>query len=94
MTRVRNMLTQSRNQHIPRYCGSCWAFAVTSALSDRIKIARKGAFPDVNIAPQVLVSCSKASNGCDGGDAITANAWMADNDITDETCSIYQVRRH
>ena len=86
------MLTQSRNQHIPRFCGSCWAHATTSALSDRIKIARQGAFPDVNIAPQVLVSCSKGNNnGCHGGDPTAANAWMADNDITDETCSIYQV---
>lgn len=53
-----NYLTFQRNQHIPVYCGSCWAFAVTSALSDRIKIMRKAAWPDVNLAPQVLVSCN------------------------------------
>ena len=48
-----NYLTQAKNQHIPQYCGSCWAQAATSSLSDRIKIARKAAWPDVNIAPQV-----------------------------------------
>jgi hypothetical protein len=52
-----NYLTNMRNQHVPQYCGSCWAHAATSALSDRIKIARKAAWPDVNIAPQVLISC-------------------------------------
>jgi len=28
-------------------------------------------------------------NGCHGGDAINAYAWMAKNDFTDETCSNY-----
>ena len=91
---VRNYLTISRNQHIPQYCGACWAFATTSALSDRIKIARKGAWPDINISPQVLLSCSTKDDGCHGGDGISANEFMANNDMTDETCSIYQARGH
>ena len=33
-------LTKMQNQHVPHYCGSCWAFATLSSLSDRLKIAR------------------------------------------------------
>merc|ERR1711915_855510 len=88
-----NYLTQTKNQHIPQYCGSCWAQAATSSLSDRIKISRKAAWPDINIAPQVLISCGPM-DGCHGGDAGVANKWMAENGITDETCSIYQARGH
>ena len=84
-----NYLTNIRNQHIPQYCGSCWAHASTSVLSDRIKIARKAAWPDINIAPQVLISCQSTSFGCDGGDPIAAFRWMKQHEITDETCSIY-----
>ena len=51
----KNFLTQTKNQHIPQYCGSCWAQAATSSLSDRIKITRRAAWPDINIAPQVII---------------------------------------
>lgn len=89
-----NFLTFQRNQHIPIYCGSCWAFSATSALSDRIKIARKAQFPDINLSPQVLISCELPDEGCHGGDARTAYEWIHANDITDETCSPYQAFGH
>ena len=87
-----NFLTNIKNQHLPQYCGSCWAQAATSSMSDRIKIARNAAWPDVNIAPQTVISCSSTdgNNGCHGGEAYSASAWMAENDIADETCSIYR----
>lgn len=78
-----NYLTLQRNQHIPQYCGSCWAFAVTSSLSDRIKIMRNASWPDINLAPQVLLSCDFANRGCSGGNPPLAYKWIKENNITD-----------
>ena len=78
-----NYLTYQRNQHIPIYCGACWAFSATSALSDRIKIIRKAQWPDVILSPQVLISCEYPDEGCSGGDARTAYEWIHNNNITD-----------
>ena len=87
-----NLLTLVRNQHIPQYCGACWSFAATSALSDRIKILRKGAWPDIQLAPQVLLSCERPDQGCNGGDPLVAYQYIYNYSITDETCTNYQAR--
>ena len=95
-----NFTTQVRNQHIPQYCGSCWSFATTSALADRIKIMKNGKGPDVLLSPQVLISCEDSKNdkgesnthGCTGGSSLRAYEWIKNNYITDETCSPYQAR--
>lgn len=45
-----------RNQHIPQYCGSCWAQGAASALSDRLALLTDNLFPEVDLAPQVSTS--------------------------------------
>jgi len=84
----------SRNQHIPQYCGSCWAHATASALSDRINLAREGAFPQVNLSPQMLVNCVTANqtNGCRGGDPTAAYSYGTENFFVDESCQNYQAK--
>ena len=50
-----NFLTKSLNQHIPQYCGSCWAHAAVSSLADRIKIRRQAKFPDIDLSIQFIL---------------------------------------
>ncbi|CAJ1449185.1 unnamed protein product [Effrenium voratum] len=67
--------TMSRNQHIPQYCGSCWAHGAISALGDRIKIARKGAGVDINLAVQHLLNCGSVGT-CKGGSVDGPYQWL------------------
>ena len=53
-----NYLTPSLNQHIPQYCGSCWAHGSVSALGDRIKIAREAKGTDIQLSVQHVLNCA------------------------------------
>ena len=86
--------TPNRNQHIPQYCGSCWAHATSSALADRIKMLRKAAFPEVFLSPQHLINCVTAgdSKGCNGGDHTAVYPFYHASGGVDETCQNYQAK--
>merc|ERR1712194_528135 len=64
----KSYLTKQLNQHIPHYCGSCWAHGAISSLMDRIKIARKGQGVDINLSIQYMLNCGAETAGsCHGG---------------------------
>jgi cathepsin X len=89
---MKNLVTVSRNQHLPQYCGSCWAFSSLSALGDRFRIATNAAFPEAELAPQVLLNCLNSSNTCDGGDPAVAYEYVRTTGIPDETCAPYEAQ--
>jgi len=72
-----NYCTMSRNQHIPQYCGSCWAHGAISALGDRIKIAREAKGVDINLSVQHLLNCGGVGS-CHGGSVDGPYQWLAD----------------
>jgi len=85
-----NYLTKNLNQHIPVYCGSCWAHGSISALADRIKIARKAQWPDINLSIQFLLNCQMGGS-CNGGDHLaTYKAIKEYGSIPYDDCMIYQ----
>lgn len=70
-----NYCTMSRNQHIPQYCGSCWAHGAVSALGDRIKIARKAQGIDINLSVQHILNCGEVGS-CHGGSVAGPYQWL------------------
>lgn len=89
--RTKGLLTTDLNQHIPVYCGSCWAHAAFSTIADRIKIATEGKQRDVIPSVQALINCGNAGS-CNGGDSAAAFAYVHKNGIPDVTCQQYQAQ--
>jgi cathepsin X len=90
--RTKGLLTADLNQHIPTYCGSCWAHSAMSSIADRIKIATNGTMRDVIPSIQALINCGDAGT-CGGGDSGAANAWVYKNGgIPDVSCQQYQAK--
>jgi len=64
----KSYLTRMLNQHVPQYCGSCWAHGALSSLADRIQIARKGIGVPINLSIQYILNCGAGVAGsCHGG---------------------------
>ncbi|KAG1694587.1 hypothetical protein DVH05_021093 [Phytophthora capsici] len=91
----RGMCTPSWNQHIPQYCGSCFAHGALSAAQDRIKMLHKAqgyVGPDVQLGRQTFLNCGPAhglSDGCGGGEPSDVFEFMHHYGLPDETCVPY-----
>lgn len=83
-----NFISNTRNQHIPVYCGSCWAHGTTSSLADRINIARNNTFPNVLLSVQAIINC-KAGGSCQGGNPMGVFQYGHQHGIPEESCQVY-----
>eukprot|EP01016_Furgasonia_blochmanni_P045555 TRINITY_DN643_c0_g4_i1.p1 TRINITY_DN643_c0_g4~~TRINITY_DN643_c0_g4_i1.p1 ORF type:complete len:276 (-),score=43.83 TRINITY_DN643_c0_g4_i1:127-954(-) len=83
-----NYLSYSRNQHVPQYCGSCWAHAASSALADRINIMKNNSFPQVALSVQALINCM-AGGACFGGDPSGVYEFGFTDGIPEDSCQNY-----
>ena len=85
-------LTKNLNQHIPQYCGSCWAHGAISALADRIKIKRHAQGVDINLAIQYVLNCGhNIAGSCHGGDHYAVYEFISQvGFIPFDTCLQYE----
>jgi len=84
-----NYLSWNKNQHIPEYCGSCWAQGTTSAISDRFNIKMKDlTTTPVALNAQVIVNCH-AGGDCSGGEPNSVYEYAFSTGIPDSSCEQY-----
>ncbi|XP_047735535.1 dipeptidyl peptidase 1 [Hyalella azteca] len=70
-------------------CGSCYAFASTALLESRVRILTNNSRQDI-FSPQEVVSCSRLSEGCNGGFAyLIAGRYAKDIGFVNESCNFY-----
>ena len=93
----RSFLSRPLNQHLPQYCGSCWAHAALSSLADRIRIAkyRQGYYhsddDEVDLSVQFLLNCgSEIAGSCRGGSSTGAYEFIRQTGyVPYDTCQPY-----
>jgi len=78
-------ISRIRNQG---QCGSCWAFAATEVLADRICIA--GGSSNFTGSVEYMIDCDKNDSGCEGG--LLDDAWdfLKNVGVPEEHCDPYK----
>lgn len=67
-------------------CGSCWAFSATEAVESAWILSGK---PAAVLAPEQTVDCDTTDGGCDGGDTVSAFAYMKTAGVMSEVSYPY-----
>ncbi len=52
-----------------------WVIELKVILFQKL-VMRNASWPDINISPQVLISCSMKDDGCQGGDSLNAFEYL------------------
>jgi cathepsin B len=77
------------NIRMQLFCGSCWTFSVTEAVSDRFCIHSQGTLM-VELSPQYLLACIHGqSEGCGGGYPIDAYMYLEQHGTPEDLCLMY-----
>ena len=71
---------------------SCWLFGNTSALEARIAIARKNAWPHIELSPQAILNCHREAGSCQGGTSPGILAVLKKHGIPVEDCQHYEAK--
>lgn len=73
-------------------CGSCWAFAATSALADRACVKYGSKYKGVVLSPQDSVLCDTANFGCQGGYPDKAWEFFSNPGVVNAACMPYAAK--
>lgn len=75
------------------FCGSCWAFGATTAISDRLCLSQGAGAAFVQLAPLDLTTCDhglfSGENGCQGGQLAGAWNYAKKTGLVEESCYPY-----
>jgi len=75
------------------FCGSCWAFGATEAISDRLCLSKGEGATFVQLAPLDLTACDNGffsgQNGCQGGQLSGAWNYAKKTGLVTESCFPY-----
>lgn len=89
--RDEGVITPVKDQHYPKWCGSCWAFAAVAQLEAHMQIAG-GIIENLDLSEQQLVSCYSLGegHGCHGASWWDAYYVFERPGAVDELCMPYE----